>query len=212
MQNRGAAGGSGLREAAALPHSAVPATPVPLGHAFSHPAGSRSVGAGLPAPASGADPPLALSCPEAESRGPVPTRAAEVSVCYSPQLFLSLRVLAMVVWGPAAARRSHCAGSSPGPQVAGGGRLCARAGRSCLRLRGCCCGAGGEEWGGEGRRQRKNQAQHHKPEFTHIAASHPPYLSPPPEHEDRVRRRTATFSMENTHTNKQHPSHTLQKN
>lgn len=47
-----------------------------------------------------------------------------------------------------------------------------------------------------------NQAQHHKPEFTQISASHPPYLSPPPEQEDRDGRCTATFSMENTRTNK----------
>lgn len=50
-----------------------------------------------------------------------------------------------------------------------------------------------------------NQAQHHKPEFTQIPASHPPYLSPPPEREDSGQRCNATFSMKNTHKNQQYP-------
>lgn len=35
--------------------------------------------------------------------------AAEVLICYSPQLFLSLRFLAMVVQDLVAVRRCHCA-------------------------------------------------------------------------------------------------------
>lgn len=34
-------------------------------------------------------------------------------------------------------------------------------------------------WEGEGRRKRMNQAQHHKPEFTQISASHPPTSAHP---------------------------------
>ena len=41
-------------------------------------------------------------------------RAAEVTICYSPQLFLSLRFLAMVVRGLVAVRRCQCFPSSPG--------------------------------------------------------------------------------------------------
>lgn len=63
-----------------------------------------------------------------------PVQAAEVTTFYSPQLFLSFWFLAMVVQGLVAVRRCHRALSSPGPQVAGSGRLCARAGRSMLRL------------------------------------------------------------------------------
>lgn len=122
-------------EAAALAHGAILTARVPLGHGSSGPTGSS--------PAAAASQPWTLapsslwrfSAPEAESRGPVPVRAAEVTMHYSPQLFRSLRFLAMVVQGLVAVRRCHCAWPSPGPQVVGRGRLCARAGRSPLRLR-----------------------------------------------------------------------------
>lgn len=37
--------------------------------------------------------------PAAENTGPDPVKAAQVTDCYSPQLFLSLRLLAMAVRG-----------------------------------------------------------------------------------------------------------------
>lgn len=68
-----------------------------------------------PAPSS----PRPSSFPEAESGGPVPVQAAEVTIRDSPQLFLSLRFLAMVVRALVAARR--CQGS----RSSAGGRLLA---------------------------------------------------------------------------------------
>lgn len=119
-------GGSGLCEAAALAHRTIPVTRVPLGHGSSGPIGSISAVAisqpWMLAPSSL----WPSSPPEAESRGPVPVQAAEVTIYYSPQLFLSLRFLAMVVQEPVAVRRSHCARSSTRPQVADCGRLCLR--------------------------------------------------------------------------------------
>ena len=44
-------------------------------------------------------------------------QAAEVTICYSPQLFLSLRFLAMVVRGLVAVGRCHGARSSPGRRL-----------------------------------------------------------------------------------------------
>lgn len=46
--------------------------------------------------------------PAAENTGPDPVKAAQVTDCYSPQLFLSLRLLAMAVCGIVVARRCHC--------------------------------------------------------------------------------------------------------
>ena len=61
-------------------------------------------------------------------------------------------------------------------------------------------------WEGVGRRREEkgmNQAQHHKPKFTQIPASHPPYLSPPPEPEDSDN--VLQHFRWKKHTNKQHP-------
>lgn len=44
---------------------------------------------------------------EAENRGLNPVKAAQVTDCYSPQLFLSLRLLAMAVRRLAVERRCH---------------------------------------------------------------------------------------------------------
>lgn len=44
-------------------------------------------------------------------------QAAEVTICYSPQLFLSLRFLAMVVWGLVAARRCQALALLPGRRL-----------------------------------------------------------------------------------------------
>lgn len=120
-------GGSGLREAAALTHRAIPVTRVPLGHGSSGPTESISAVA-ISQPWTLAPSSLwPSSSPEAESGGPVPVQAAEVTMYYySPQLFLSLRFLAMVVQEPVAVRRCHCARSSTRPQVADSGRLCPR--------------------------------------------------------------------------------------
>lgn len=90
-------------EAAALAHSAVPVTRVPLGHGSYGPTWSISAVA-IAQPWTLAPSSLRpSSSPEAESGGPVPVQAAEVTIYYSPQLFLSLRFLAMVVQEPAAA-------------------------------------------------------------------------------------------------------------
>lgn len=178
---REAPGGSGLREAAALAHSAIPVTRVALGHGSSRRTGSSSAVA-VSQPRTRAPSSLWPSCLQKQSRGPVPALAAEVTV-YSPQLFLSLRFLAMVVQGLVAVRRCHCARSSSGPRLqAVGGSVPAWAPFAqtpeMLLWR---------WWEGVGRRREEktvDQAQHHKPKSTQTPASHPPCLGPPLERED----------------------------
>lgn len=127
------------------PHSAIPVARVPPGHGSSRRTASSSDVARLPA----LGPPyLQKQKAKGQSQGGL----QKSRQAYSPQLFLSLRLLAMVVGGLVAVRRCHCAGSSPRLQVAGNGRLCARARRSSLRLGDVAAALvrrSGEEKGGE---------------------------------------------------------------
>lgn len=199
----GKAGVCGLRVAAAFapsPHSERDAASMGTAWPRFLPPNWEPLGCGhLPALDAGAEQPSALLVARSRKR-----RASPCAGCRSHHMLLTPTVSVPAVLGHGGPRTGGGEALSvlsllSRLQVAGGGRLCALAGRSSLRLWGCCCGAGGKEWGGKGRRKRMNQAQHHKPEFTQKPASHPPYLGPPPEPEDSDRQCTATFSMENTY-------------
>lgn len=137
----------------------------------------------LPAPDAGAEQPLALLVSRSKVEGQSPYWLQKSPYTYSPQLFLSLRFLAMVVQGLVAVRRCHCARSSSGPRLqAAGGSVPAWAPFAqtpkMLLWR---------WWEGVGRRREEktvDQAQHHKPKSTQTPASHPPCLGPPLERED----------------------------
>lgn len=206
MLGRGRLGRREKREALAAlnrsPHLQHAVTWVPLCHGSSGATGSSSDDSQpwMLAPGS----PCPSSSPEAESRGPDP--------CISHHILLTPTIPVLLVLGHGGPGTGGSEAPSPRSLFSGAPGcwqwevLCPRWAQYAQTLRMLLW----RWWEGEGRRKRMNQAQHHKPEFTQISASHPPYLCPPPEREDSDRRRAVTFSMENTHKQTA-PPHTLKE-
>lgn len=146
----------------------------------------------------------ASSSAQAASGGPVPGSCRR-DLRYSPQLFLSLRFLAMVVARGRRGAATALAVPSRAQVLAEG---CARAGRAPLHSQEAAVAL--EE--GVGRREEKaDEPGSASPARVHTnTASHPPCLSPPPGREDSDRRGFATFSIE-THTQINSTLHTLKE-